>query len=248
MFCVQLVHNFSNLSWVHAKDEWNPVCLGFVCILPALTELVTASESPSVDSTYSAPCLVFCTIWKEYDQSYLGYVRAQVAILIRYGSDPLWLHTPYWSRRKLFSVWRIIWSTNAWRNPTLYGMVLLVGSAILNYDDFFLLYLSVISSFQATLEDNFRKLAFVSVPRTVRSGSLLTRLRRMSMAWPNMAGTGWWCSCLAVAILYYSTMFFISWRLTISLFLDLPHRLDLFLVSGGGLCWAKFRKQSAVEW
>ncbi len=98
-----------SLSWV------------FVCILPALTELVIGIQRGAQSGLVALSSLAgFCAtknIWSELFGYNIGGARVS---MWRYGPDSLWLHLI--DRRKSSSV-EVIWvESRRWRNPALYGI------------------------------------------------------------------------------------------------------------------------------
>ena len=209
--------------------------LGFLyAFLPALTELVTGIRRPKCGlSTYSAPCLgFFCAIlkgenmigalWKYiWEHKWLYLSIAVVLVIYDY---TLLIPTQVIQRLVDHLSQQTLTQSNF-----VWDMVLLVGSAILNYLTAFYWQLRLFQSsvhFKATLQGQaFRKLVAMRRPffEKFRSGDLLTRFTTDVDGMADMAGYGMMVLLFGGGLFAFiiPTMFFISWQLTLISFIPM---------------------------
>ena len=209
--------------------------MGFLyAFLPALTELVTGIRRPKCGlSTYSAPCLgFFCAIlkgenmigalWKYiWEHKWLYLSIAVVLVIYDY---TLLIPTQVIQRLVDHLSQQTLTQSNF-----VWDMVLLVGSAILNYLTAFYWQLRLFQSsvhFKATLQGQaFRKLVAMRRPffEKFRSGDLLTRFTTDVDGMADMAGYGMMVLLFGGGLFAFiiPTMFFISWQLTLISFIPM---------------------------
>ena len=209
--------------------------MGFLyAFLPALTELVTGIRRPKCGlSTYSAPCLgFFCAIlkgenmigalWKYiWEHKWLYLSIAVVLVIYDY---TLLIPTQVIQRLVDHLSQQTLTQSNF-----VWDMVLLVGSAILNYLTAFYWQLRLFQSsvhFKATLQGQaFRKLVAMRRPffEKFRSGDLLTRFTTDVDGMADMAGYGMMVLLFGGGLFAFiiPTMFFISWQLTLISFITM---------------------------
>ena len=209
--------------------------MGFLyAFLPALTELVIGIRRPKCGlSTYSAPCLgFFCAIvkgenmigalWKYiWEHKWLYLSIAVVLVIYDY---TLLIPTQVIQRLVDHLSQQTLTQSNF-----VWDMVLLVGSAILNYLTAFYWQLRLFQSsvhFKATLQGQaFRKLVAMRRPffEKFRSGDLLTRFTTDVDGMADMAGYGMMVLLFGGGLFAFiiPTMFFISWQLTLISFIPM---------------------------
>ena len=209
--------------------------LGFLyAFLPALTELVIGIRRPKCGlSTLSAPCLgFFCAklkgekmigaIWEYIRERKWRYISIAV-VLILYDYTLL-IPTQVIQRLVDHLSQQTLTQSNF-----VWDMVLLVGSAILNYLTAFYWQLRLFQSsvhFKATLQGQaFRKLVAMRRPffEKFRSGDLLTRFTTDVDGMADMAGYGMMVLLFGGGLFAFiiPTMFFISWQLTLISFIPM---------------------------
>lgn len=209
--------------------------MGFLyAFLPVLTEVVIGIRRPKCGlSTYSAPYLgFFCAIlkgenmigalWKYiWEHKWLYLSIAVVLILYDY---TLLIPTQVIQRLVDHLSQQTLTQSNF-----VWDMVLLVGSAILNYLTAFYWQLRLFQSsvhFKATLQGQaFRKLVAMRRPffEKFRSGDLLTRFTTDVDGMADMAGYGMMVLLFGGGLFAFiiPTMFFISWQLTLISFIPM---------------------------
>ena len=209
--------------------------MGFLyAFLPALTELVIGIRRPKCGlSTLSAPCLgFFCAklkgekmigaIWEYIRERKWRYISIAV-VLILYDYTLL-IPTQVIQRLVDHLSQQTLTQSNF-----VWDMVLLVGSAILNYLTAFYWQLRLFQSsvhFKATLQGQaFRKLVAMRRPffEKFRSGDLLTRFTTDVDGMADMAGYGMMVLLFGGGLFAFiiPTMFFISWQLTLISFIPM---------------------------
>ena len=209
--------------------------LGFLyAFLPALTELVIGIRRPKCGlSTLSAPCLgFFCAklkgekmigaIWEYIRERKWRYISIAV-VLILYDYTLL-IPTQVIQRLVDHLSQQTLTQSNF-----VWDMVLLVGSAILNYLTAFYWQLRLFQSsihFKSTLQEQaFRKLVAMRRPffEKFRSGDLLTRFTTDVDGMADMAGYGMMVLLFGGGLFAFiiPTMFFISWQLTLISFIPM---------------------------
>lgn len=209
--------------------------MGFLyAFLPALTELVIGIRRPKCGlSTLSAPCLgFFCAIlkgenmigalWKYiWEHKWLYLSIAVVLVIYDY---TILIPTQVIQRLVDHLSQQTLTQSNF-----VWDMVLLVGSAILNYLTAFYWQLRLFQSsvhFKATLQGQaFRKLVAMRRPffEKFRSGDLLTRFTTDVDGMADMAGYGMMVLLFGGGLFAFiiPTMFFISWQLTLISFIPM---------------------------
>ena len=209
--------------------------MGFLyAFLPALTELVIGIRRPKCGlSTLSAPCLgFFCAklkgekmigaIWEYIRERKWRYISIAV-VLILYDYTLL-IPTQVIQRLVDHLSQQTLTQSNF-----VWDMVLLVGSAILNYLTAFYWQLRLFQSsihFKSTLQEQaFRKLVAMRRPffEKFRSGDLLTRFTTDVDGMADMAGYGMMVLLFGGGLFAFiiPTMFFISWQLTLISFIPM---------------------------
>ena len=209
--------------------------MGFLyAFLPALTELVIGIRRPKCGlSTLSAPCLgFFCAklkgekmigaIWEYIRERKWRYISIAV-VLILYDYTLL-IPTQVIQRLVDHLSQQTLTQSNF-----VWDMVLLVGSAILNYLTAFYWQLRLFQSsihFKSTLQEQaFRKLVAMRRPffEKFRSGDLLTRFTTDVDGMADMAGYGMMVLLFGGGLFAFiiPTMFFLSWQLTFISFIPI---------------------------
>ena len=217
------------------KPKVEESVLGFLyAFLPALTELVIGIRRPKCGlSTLSAPCLgFFCAklkgekmigaIWEYIRERKWRYISIAV-VLILYDYTLL-IPTQVIQRLVDHLSQQTLTQSNF-----VWDMVLLVGSAILNYLTAFYWQLRLFQSsihFKSTLQEQaFRKLVAMRRPffEKFRSGDLLTRFTTDVDGMADMAGYGMMIILYGGGLFTFIilAMFFLSWQLTLICFIPM---------------------------